>query len=112
MKVLIIEDELPAARQLTKLLTQTDGNIKVIDVIDSVQDSVKWLNTFPTPDAVFMDIQIADGLSFDIFNHKKHIAESTLDELDTLLNPKDFFRINRKMIVRLKSIQKISQNLK
>ncbi len=69
MKVLIIEDELPAARQLTKLLTQIDSDIQVIDVIDSVQNAIIWLNTFPTPDAVFMDIQIADGLSFDIFNH-------------------------------------------
>ena len=222
MKVLIIEDELPAARQLTKMLNQANHSITVIEVIDSVEASVKWLNTFPTPDAVFMDIQIADGLSFDIFNHveiscpvvfttafdqyaikafkvnaidyllkpidedelndvlhkighhtsniahqtppqynahfmqnilaqikktdfkerflikqgqnlasvetidiayffsedglsqfyvftnKKHVVENTLDELETVLNPKDFFRINRKMVVHLKSIQKIS----
>ena len=222
MNVLIIEDELPAARQLTKLLTQADPTIKIIEVIDSVEASVKWLQTFPMPDAVFMDIQIADGLSFDIFNHveincpvifttafdhyaikafkvnavdyllkpidedelktvlekletqnsklktslppeyssvfmkdilsqikketfkerflvktgqnllffdtpdiayffsedsltqfylfqnKKHLLEHTLDELESLLNPKDFFRINRKMILNIKSIQKIS----
>ena len=222
MKVLIIEDELPAARQLTKMLAQADDTIKVIEVIDSVEASVKWLNTFPTPDAVFMDIQIADGLSFDIFNHvdipcpvifttafdqyaikafkvnaidyllkpidedelndvlhkirngkpdnpnlvpppynavfmqnilaqikktdfkerflikqgqnfasvetidiayffsedgftqiccfngKKHLIENTLDELETVLNSKNFSRINRKMIVQLKAIQKIS----
>ena len=69
MKVLIIEDEQPAALQLKKMLTQTDPSVSVIEIIDSVESSVKWLKTFPAPDAIFMDIQIADGLSFDIFNH-------------------------------------------
>ncbi len=218
MKVIIIEDEQPAALQLKKLLTQTDPSVSVIEIIDSVESSVKWLQTFPAPDAIFMDIQIADGLSFDIFNHvniqspvvfttafdqyaikafkvnavdyllkpidedelgevldkikkkkaetmpfdnglflknllqdfpkkdykqrflikngqnltsidvsdiayffsedginqfyvfsnKKHIVEHTLDELESFLNPKDFFRINRKLIVNIKAIQKIS----
>lgn len=220
MKILIIEDEQPAAKQLTKLLLKCDPSVSVIETIDSVESSVKWLKTFPTPDAVFMDIQIADGLSFDIFNHveipcpvifttafdqyaikafkvnavdyllkpidedelsealdkirnrssennlppqyskefyqnilqnvvkkdfkerfliktgqslsrldtleiayffsedgltqclthpnKRHIIEHTLDELESLMNPKDFFRINRKLYVNLKSIQKIS----
>jgi two-component system, LytTR family, response regulator LytT len=220
MKILIIEDELPAAKQLTKMLAQIDPSVSVIETIDSVESSVKWLNTFPTPDAIFMDIQIADGLSFDIFtqveiacpvifttafdqyaikafkvnaidyllkpidedelsealqkiknkknelaappqysgqfyqnllqniskqdykerfliktgqsfssmetseiayffseegltqclvfNQKKHIIEHPLDELERLLNPKDFFRINRKLILNIKAIQKIS----
>lgn len=220
MKILIIEDELPAAKQLTKMLAQIDPSVSVIETIDSVESSVKWLNTFPTPDAIFMDIQIADGLSFDIFtqveiacpvifttafdqyaikafkvnaidyllkpidedelsealqkiknkkaemitppqysgqfyqnllqnitkqdykerfliktgqsfssietaemayffseegltqclvfNQKKHIIEHPLDELERLVNPKDFFRINRKLIVNIKAIQKIS----
>lgn len=220
MKILIIEDELPAAKQLTKMLVQIDPSVSVIETIDSVESSVKWLNTFPTPDAIFMDIQIADGLSFDIFtqveiacpvifttafdqyaikafkvnaidyllkpidedelseavqkiknrktemvlppqysndffkniyqnstkqdfkerfliktgqsfssietseiayffseegltqclvfNQKKHIIEHPLDELERLLNPKDFFRINRKLILNIKAIQKIS----
>jgi two-component system, LytTR family, response regulator LytT len=69
MKVLIIEDEQPAARQLIKLLQKHDAAITIIEVIDSVEASIKWLQTFPMPDAIFMDIQIADGLSFDIFNH-------------------------------------------
>ncbi len=218
MKVLIIEDEQPAAQQLKKLLYKTDPSVSVIEILDSVESSVAWLKTFPSPDAVFMDIQIADGLSFDIFNHvnvsspvvfttafdqyaikafkvnavdyllkpidedelaevldklkkknatalpidnsaflkdllqnfpkkdykqrflikngqnllsvdvsdiayffseegvnqffvfsnRKHIIEHTLDELETYLNPKDFFRINRKLVVNIKAIQKIS----
>ncbi len=67
MKILLIEDEQPAAKQLTKMLLQYNPNISIIDVLDSVEASVKWLKTFPAPDAIFMDIQIADGLSFDIF---------------------------------------------
>jgi DNA-binding LytR/AlgR family response regulator len=220
MKILIIEDELPAAKQLTKMIAQIDPSVSVIETIDSVESSVKWLNTFPMPDAIFMDIQIADGLSFDIFkqveiacpvifttafdqyaikafkvnaidyllkpidedelsealqkiknkknelaappqystdffksflqkdskqsykerfliktgqsfssmetseiayffseegltqcfifNQKKHIIEHPLDELERLLNPKNFFRINRKLILNIKAIQKIS----
>jgi DNA-binding LytR/AlgR family response regulator len=43
-----------------------------------------------------------------VFNQKKHIIEHPLDELERLLNPKDFFRINRKLILNIKAIQKIS----
>jgi DNA-binding LytR/AlgR family response regulator len=68
MKILLIEDEQPAAKQLTKMLLEIDPNISIIDVLDSVESSVKWLRTYPMPDAIFMDIQIADGLSFDIFS--------------------------------------------
>lgn len=67
MKILIIEDELPAARQLTKLVGQALPEATVIDVLDSIEGAVRWFRTFPSPDLVFLDIQIADGLSFDIF---------------------------------------------
>jgi two-component system response regulator LytT len=67
MNVLLIEDEQPAGRRLTKMLTDLRPNIRVLDVIDSVEASVKWLQTFPGPDLLFMDIQLADGISFDIF---------------------------------------------
>ena len=217
MKVLIIEDEAPAAKQLTKLLAKLDPSVSVIETLDSVESSTAWLRVFPMPDAIFMDIQIADGLSFDIFNqveitcpvvfttafdqyaikafrvnaldyllkpmdedelatvltklkqkqapqysidflqnlvpqftkpiaefksrfmikqgtalsfvaiqdiafffsedglthfysihNKKHLIEQTLDELENQLNPSDYFRINRKIIVSIKSIKKIS----
>jgi DNA-binding LytR/AlgR family response regulator len=67
MKILLIEDELPAAKQLSKMLLHEDSNITIIEVLDSVEASVRWLKNYPAPDAIFMDIQIADGLSFDIF---------------------------------------------
>ena len=67
MKVLLIEDEIPAARQLSKLLLEQRPSLHILDTLDSVESAVQWLRTFPSPDLVFMDIQIADGLSFDIF---------------------------------------------
>ncbi|HNL40585.1 MAG TPA: LytTR family DNA-binding domain-containing protein, partial [Saprospiraceae bacterium] len=68
MKILLIEDELPAARQLTKLLQAQRPGCQILDTLDTVEGSVRWLRAFPPPDLVFMDIQIADGLSFDIFS--------------------------------------------
>jgi len=69
MNVLIIEDEQPAARRLSSLVLGMRPGWKILDVIDSVEASVKWLRTFPAPDLMLMDIQLADGLSFDIFRH-------------------------------------------
>ena len=56
MKVLIIEDEKPAARQLTKLLDEI-GNIEVVNITDSIKSSVKWLKNNEQPELIFMDIQ-------------------------------------------------------
>ncbi|MEY4934515.1 MAG: hypothetical protein RIS64_874 [Bacteroidota bacterium] len=216
MKIILIEDEAPAAKQLTKLLTQLDPTIFVLETLDSIEGATTWLRNFPAPDAIFMDIQIADGLSFEIFNrvqitcpvvfttafdqyavkafrvnaidyllkpleiselaivlnklknkiapnysidlfqtianqfmkpptfktrflikqsatltfvetneiayffsedgvtqfytfqNKKYLIEQTLDELENQLNPTQYFRINRKMIVAIKCIKKIS----
>lgn len=69
MNVLLIEDELPAARQLTKMVAAARPAWQVQDVLDSVEGATRWLRAFPAPDLIFMDIQIADGLSFDIFRH-------------------------------------------
>jgi len=67
MKVLIIEDENPAARRLQKLLGECNQSISVLHVCDSISESVKWLSANPAPELIFMDIQLADGLSFEIF---------------------------------------------
>lgn len=67
MKTLIIEDERPAALRLKKLILECAPQAEILEVIDSVEAAVKWLNTFEKPDLIFMDIQLADGLSFDIF---------------------------------------------
>ncbi|MEL6305374.1 MAG: LytTR family DNA-binding domain-containing protein [Bacteroidota bacterium] len=67
MRILIIEDEPRAANQLQNLLEQCDFDYTLLDIIDTVEDSVQWFNENPVPDLVFMDIQLADGLSFEIF---------------------------------------------
>jgi len=68
MKALIIEDEQPAARRLKKLIAQVEPDWEILEVIDTIEDSVAWLNNFEAPDVIFMDIELADGQSFAIFN--------------------------------------------
>jgi DNA-binding LytR/AlgR family response regulator len=212
MKILIIEDELPAAKQLIRLIEQQKTPFQILATLDSVEASIAWLQKNEQPDLIFMDIQLADGLSFDIFQQieikspvvfttafdqyavkafrvsafdyllkpidpddfkivfdkiiaknatelpqksdllrffqkepykerflikssngfsflqtpeiawfdssesltqahlhtgKKMLLDHTLDELEQLLNPNDFYRTSRKMIVSVKSIAKI-----
>jgi len=66
-QILIIEDEDRAANQLQKLLQSSNFDYEVLGLIDTVVDSVAWFTKNPAPDLVFMDIQLADGLSFEIF---------------------------------------------
>lgn len=74
MKVLIVEDELPAAKQLNKMLHRFRPQTEVLDVLDSVDAAVHWFSGSPLPDLIFMDIQLADGLSFDIFKQVKVVS--------------------------------------
>jgi len=67
MNVLIIEDEAPAFRRLQRVLEEIDPQISILDVLDSVEKSVKWFKNNPHPDLILMDIQLADGVSFNIF---------------------------------------------
>lgn len=67
MNLLLIEDEAPAARQLTRLIELLRPEWTILDVIDSVETAVQWLRTFPHPDLLLMDIHLSDGISFDIF---------------------------------------------
>ena len=69
MNILIIEDEPRAARQLENLLNESALNFNVLDVIDSVEEAISWLKINKNLDLIFMDIQLADGLSFEIFQH-------------------------------------------
>jgi len=68
MKALIIEDESLASRHLMSVLKEI-SNIDVTDVLDSIKSSIAWFETNPHPDIVFMDIHIADGSAFKIFDH-------------------------------------------
>lgn len=68
MKALIIEDETAAARNLKMLLAASYPEIDVIGTIESVAEAVAWFGANPTPELVFMDIHLADGNSFRIFD--------------------------------------------
>lgn len=70
MNVLIVEDEKLAAENLEKLILSLDAEFKIVDRLGSVRDSVKWL-AGNKADLIFLDIQLSDGLSFDIFNQIK-----------------------------------------
>lgn len=69
MKVIIIEDEIPAASRLARMLQDLNLGIGVVATLDSVESSVAWLRQAPADavELIFMDIQLADGLSFSIF---------------------------------------------
>ena len=68
MKALIIEDEVLAAQSLQKLVKEVSPDTDIIGVLQSIEESVAWFNENPTPDLVFMDIHLADGSSFAIFD--------------------------------------------
>lgn len=66
MKVLIVEDESMAAKRLTNLLLEIDPEIEILARLDSVKRAVAWFQENEGPDLLFFDIQLADGLSFEI----------------------------------------------
>ena len=67
MKAIIIEDESFAAQALQKLIGEVSPETEIIAMLESIEDSVDWLETHPMPDLLFMDIHLADGSSFAIF---------------------------------------------
>lgn len=68
MKCLIIEDEFIAARRLEKMVQEIRPGAVVLDMLQSVESSVDFLNQNEMPDLIFMDIQLSDGLSFNIID--------------------------------------------
>jgi len=69
IKALIIEDESYIARDLKDKVLEIDPSIKVIEILPSVKTAKKWLLQNEEPDLIFMDIQLGDGVSFEIFKH-------------------------------------------
>ena len=74
MRALIIEDETAAARNLCAILHEVAPQIEVIATLESVTESIEWFAANPSPDVVFMDIHLADGDSFRIFDHVEIIS--------------------------------------
>jgi two-component system response regulator LytT len=101
MNVIIIEDEKPSARRLQRMLQRLDVNVSIM--LNSVEESIAWFSNNPHPDLIFLDIQLSDGLSFEIFDEvevKSSIIFTTafdeyalqafkLNSIDYLLKPID-----------------------
>ncbi len=104
MKVLIVEDEPTAADRLEELILQYEPHIDILAKIDTVSEAVQWLKQHPHPNLAFFDIQLADGLSFRIFeqvNFKTPVIFTTaydeyaiqafkVNSIDYLLKPIQF----------------------
>jgi DNA-binding LytR/AlgR family response regulator len=67
MNILIIEDEQATARHIKKMLEEIEPGVKITAILDSIRSAVEWFRTHGEPDLLLCDIQLADGLSFDIF---------------------------------------------
>ena len=68
MKALIIEDEQLAAEKLVSMLKSIEPDIEIVGVLESVLESINWLSTNVKPELIFMDVQLDDGLCFEIFD--------------------------------------------
>jgi DNA-binding LytR/AlgR family response regulator len=101
MNIIIIEDEKPAARLLQRKVEKL--GLQVNTLLHSVEESIHWFNSNAHPDLIFLDIQLSDGLSFEIFEHieiKSAVIFTTaydeyalrafkLNSIDYLLKPID-----------------------
>lgn len=68
MKTVLIEDEKAAVRNLTALLREAAPGMEILAVLDSIAETVEWFSQHPQPDLAFMDIHLADGSAFEIFD--------------------------------------------
>lgn len=114
IKIIIVEDEKPAARRLERLLSGL--NYTVSKMLHSVEDAVDWFQKHPQVDLIFLDIQLSDGLSFEIFEQvgieadlifttaydEYALKAFKLNSIDYLLKPID----NEELQVALKKFEK------
>ena len=121
MKALIIEDETAAARNLTAILRQTAPEVEIVATLESVAESIEWLRANPQPDLFFMDIHLADGDSFRIFDaveitapvifttaYDRYALDAfKVNSIDYLLKPLDDKALNA-LLDRLASNKKLS----
>ncbi|HFK5507010.1 LytTR family DNA-binding domain-containing protein [Elizabethkingia anophelis] len=68
MNILIIEDERPNAERLKRLILGIKPQANILSVLESISESVEWLDSHEKPDLIMMDIKLSDGLSFEIFD--------------------------------------------
>lgn len=119
MKIVIIEDEIPAYEQLVKLIYEVDPSIEIVSHLDSIESALKWFASNKEPDLILSDIHLADGPSFLIYekiNPTCSIIFTTayddyalkafkLNSIDYLLKPIDKIEL-RRAIEKYKNIRK------
>lgn len=71
MNVVIVEDERLASKRLESLLKKAEPGIEIVQILESVEDAINWFSQNTKPDLIFMDIQLDDGISFEIFEAVK-----------------------------------------
>jgi DNA-binding LytR/AlgR family response regulator len=69
MKILIIEDEINAFEYLSTIIRKVQAGVEILAHLESVEEAVNWLHQHEHPDLIFLDIQLSDGLSFEIFKY-------------------------------------------
>lgn len=74
MKAIIIEDESIIANVLKNRIQKVDEDIDILEILDSKQSAIEYFQNHAQPDVIFMDIQLSDGVSFEIFDHVKITA--------------------------------------
>ena len=124
MKALIIEDEPRAANRLTRVLNEVAPEIEILAKLETIKDSVHYLNQNNDLDVIFSDIQLSDGLSFEIFNkvavncpiifttafNQYAINAFDTNGIDYILKPVESERIE-KSIKKLKNLSKKENTL-
>ncbi len=120
MKIVLVEDESLAAEKLERYLLKYNSEITVVEKLSSISESVSWFNSNDDYDIIFMDIQLTDGLSFEIFNqtqiNKPVIFATAFDEyaidafkvnsIDYILKPITFTDVSTAMN-KLKKFQHV-----
>ncbi|HKG67316.1 MAG TPA: response regulator, partial [Segetibacter sp.] len=71
MNILIVEDEALLAKKLQNLVLRLEPNAHIVGVTNSIESTTAWLKTNAAPDLILMDIELADGQSFEIFQQSK-----------------------------------------
>ncbi|MEO1516580.1 MAG: LytTR family DNA-binding domain-containing protein [Bacteroidota bacterium] len=109
MKIVIIEDEALAAERLAQLIRRYDPDVDILASLDAVEQAVEWFEQSDPPDLAFMDIQLADGLSFEIFEKAQvdcpvifttaynefALRAFKVNSIDYLLKPVDFEELSQ-----------------
>ena len=124
MNVIVIEDEKPAARRLRRMLQKLDIEVQVM--LHSVEESLNWFQANEEPDLIFLDIQLSDGLSFEIFEElpinsaiifttgydEYALKAFKLNSIDYLLKPIDEDELKNAVDKYHKQLPKSYTNLK